>query len=172
MVSEIAGALAAQNVQLGAGSIEEGIVEYSIKTSGEYDSVAAIANTVVAQVNGADIRLGDRGDAVLDYAEEGSAAYINGEPGVYLSIIKQSGTNTVQVAEQVYQRLDGIRKILPQGLSLDIIQDETTQIRAMILELVPCPYHDHHDDPGGAYPRLRHDRRFVHRGAGGRYEIP
>ncbi|MHB9292527.1 putative hydrophobic/amphiphilic exporter-1 (mainly G- bacteria), HAE1 family [Hollandina sp. SP2] len=135
-ISEIAGTLAEQNLQLGAGSIEAGIVEYSIKTSGEYDSVAAIANTVVAQVNGADIRLGDMGETALDYAEERSAAYINGEPGVYLSIMKQSGANTVRVADQVYQRLDAIRKTLPQGLSLDIIQDETTQIRAMILELV------------------------------------
>jgi ATP-dependent Clp endopeptidase proteolytic subunit ClpP len=49
-ISEIAGVLAAQNLHLGAGSIEEGPVEYSIKTSGEYDSVASIANTVVAQL--------------------------------------------------------------------------------------------------------------------------
>ena len=135
-VSEIAGALAAQNLQLGAGSIEEGLVEYSIKTSGEYDSVAGIANAVVAQVNGADIRLGDIGEAALDYAEERSAAYINGEPGVYLSVMKQSGANTVRVADQVYRRLETLRKTLPQAISLDIIQDETTQIRAMILELV------------------------------------
>ncbi|MDR0685661.1 MAG: efflux RND transporter permease subunit [Spirochaetaceae bacterium] len=135
-ISEIAGKLAAQNIQLGAGSIEEGLVEYSIKTSGEYDSVAAISNTVVAQMNGADIRLGDIGDVAMDYAEERSAAYINGEPGVYLSIMKQSGANTVQVADHVYRRLETLRKTLPQGVSLDIIQDDTTQIRAMILELV------------------------------------
>ena len=135
-ISEIAGMLAAQNVQLGAGFIEEGLVEYSIKTAGEYDSVADIANTVVAQINGADIRLGDIGDAALDYAEERSAAYINGEPGVYLSIMKQSGANTVRVADTVYRRLDAIQKNLPQGITLNIIQDETTQIRAMILELV------------------------------------
>ncbi|MFP3090742.1 efflux RND transporter permease subunit [Treponema sp. TIM-1] len=135
-ISEIAGVLAAQNTQLGAGSIEEGLVEYSIKTSGEYDSVAAIANTVVAQVIGTDIRLGDIGEVTLDYAEEQSAAYINGEPGVYLSIMKQSGANTVRVADSVYQRLEVMRKTLPGGISLDIIQDETTQTRAMILELV------------------------------------
>jgi HAE1 family hydrophobic/amphiphilic exporter-1 len=135
-ISEIAGALASQNIQLGAGFIEEGLVEYSIKTSGEYDSVAAIANTVVARINGADIRLGDIGDAALDYAEERSAVYINGEPGVYLSILKQSGANTVRLANQAYRRLETIRKTLPRGIDLDIIQDDTTEIRGMIQELV------------------------------------
>jgi HAE1 family hydrophobic/amphiphilic exporter-1 len=135
-ISEIAGALAVQNLQLGAGFIEEGLVEYSIKTSGEYDSVTAIAQTVVTQVNGADIRLGDIGSVALDYAEERSAAYINGEPGVYLSIMKQSGANTIRAADQIYRRLDSIERTLPQGIGLDIIQDSTTEIRAMISELV------------------------------------
>jgi HAE1 family hydrophobic/amphiphilic exporter-1 len=135
-ITEIAGSMAAQNLQLGAGSIEEGLVNYSIKTSGEYDSVAAIADAVVAQVNGADIRLGDIGDVALDYAEERSAVYVNGEPGVYLSVMKQSGANTVRVADQVYRRLNVIRGNLPRGVELNIIEDETTEIRAMISELI------------------------------------
>jgi HAE1 family hydrophobic/amphiphilic exporter-1 len=135
-ISEIAGALAAQNLQLGAGSIEEGLVEYSIKTSGEYDSVAAIANTVVARINSADIRLIDIGDVALDYTEERSGVYINGEPGVYLSIMKQSGANTIRIADQVYRRLETIRRTLPQGIDLAIIEDETTEIRGMVGELV------------------------------------
>jgi HAE1 family hydrophobic/amphiphilic exporter-1 len=135
-ISEIAAALAMQNAQLGAGFIEEGLVEYSVKTSGEFNSLAAIANTVVARINGADIRLCDFGEVVMDYAEEKSAVYINGEPGVYLSVWKQSGANTVQVADRVYRRLLAMRKNLPRGIGLDIIQDDTTFIRAMIQELV------------------------------------
>jgi HAE1 family hydrophobic/amphiphilic exporter-1 len=135
-ISEIAGSLAAQNAQLGAGYIEEGFIEYSMKTSGEYGSVADIANTVVTRVNGADIRLADIGNVAMAYAEERSAAYINGEPGVYLSIMKQSGANTVQVADKIYSRLETLKKTLPRGISLEIIQDDTTQIRAMISELV------------------------------------
>jgi HAE1 family hydrophobic/amphiphilic exporter-1 len=135
-ISEIAGVLASQNLQLGAGFIEEGLVEYSIITSGEYDSVFAVANTVITKTDGADIRLGDIGEVVFDYAEERSAAYINGEPGVYLSIMKQGGSNTVNVADLAYRRLEVIQKTLPQGIELNIIQDSTTQTRAMIQELV------------------------------------
>jgi HAE1 family hydrophobic/amphiphilic exporter-1 len=135
-ITEIARGLSAQNTRSGAGYIEDGPVEYSIKTSGEYANVADIANTVIAQAGGADIRLADLGETVLDFEEERQAAYINGEPGVYLSVMKQSGANTVRVADHIYRRLDLIRKTLPAGVSLAIIQDSTTQTRAMINELI------------------------------------
>jgi HAE1 family hydrophobic/amphiphilic exporter-1 len=132
---EIAGSLAAQNLQLGAGIIEEGLVEYSVKTSGEYASLADIAAAVVAQSGGADIRLEDIGEVGMGFRDERSAAYIGGEPGVYLSIMKQRGANTIAVASAVYGRLGELTAALPRDLSLEIIEDSTAQIRAMIAEL-------------------------------------
>jgi HAE1 family hydrophobic/amphiphilic exporter-1 len=135
-VSEIAGRLAVQNTELGAGSIEEGLVEYTIKTSGEYSSITDIAHTVVTQINGVDIRLGDIGEVTMGFAEERAAAYINGESGMYLAIMKQSGANTVTVADQIYARLEKLKTALPADIELAVIQDSTTQIRDMIAELV------------------------------------
>ena len=135
-IHEIAANLAAQNSELGAGYIEDGLVEYSIKTSGEYSSLADIANTVVLQTGGADIRLVDIGDVAFDFAEERSGVYVNGDPGVYVSIMKQSGANTVTVADRVYKQLEALRKTLPGDISLDITEDSTTQTRAMVSELV------------------------------------
>jgi HAE1 family hydrophobic/amphiphilic exporter-1 len=134
-VSEIQAILAAQNRELGAGSIVDGLVEYSLKTAGEYASLADIANTVVAR-RGADIRLQDVGEVRMGFAEENSSAYINGEPGVYLSVMKQSGANTVNVADNVYRKMAELRNTLPSGISLDVIEDSSLQIRDMINELV------------------------------------
>jgi HAE1 family hydrophobic/amphiphilic exporter-1 len=135
-INEIAQALGRQNLQLGAGAIEDGLVEYSVKTAGEYASLADIANTVVAQSGGADIRLQDIGELRFDFAEETSSVYINGEPGVYLAIMKQSGANTVSVADKVYRRLDSIGKTLPRGVRLEVIEDSSLAVRDMIAELL------------------------------------
>jgi HAE1 family hydrophobic/amphiphilic exporter-1 len=135
-INEIARSLAIQNMELGAGFIEEGIIEYSIKTTGEYSSLAEIANTVVLQTSGADIRLQDIGEVSFDYQDERSAVYINGKPGVYISIIKQSGVNTVKVADQIYQSFDYLTQTLPKNITLEITQDSTLQTRAMINELI------------------------------------
>jgi HAE1 family hydrophobic/amphiphilic exporter-1 len=135
-ISEIAGILAVQNMELGAGRIAESNIDYSIRTTGEYDSLADIANTVVAQVNGADIRLQDIGTVVLDFQDETATVYVNGVPGVYVSVMKQSGANSVAVADQIYKRIEQIKALLPPDITLEVIQDDTTQTRAMIRELV------------------------------------
>ncbi|MDR2071546.1 MAG: efflux RND transporter permease subunit, partial [Treponema sp.] len=135
-ITGIAGTLAAQNIELGAGSVVEGSKNYSVRTTGEYKTVADIAETVIAKRNGVDIRLLDIASVSLGYPDESSTVYINGESGVYVGVTKQSGTNSAAVADKVYEKLEEIQKLLPQDVSLEITQDDTTQIRDMISELV------------------------------------
>ena len=135
-INEIARTLAVQNIDLGAGFIEEGLVEYTIKTSGEFASLAEIANTVVLQTGGADIRLHDIGEVFFDYENERSSVFVNGEPGVYISIMKQMGANTIQVADQIYRQLEIVQRTLPPNISLEIVRDDTVQTRNMLNELI------------------------------------
>jgi HAE1 family hydrophobic/amphiphilic exporter-1 len=135
-ITGIAGTLAGQNIEMGAGSIVEGSKNYSVRTTGEYKTLPDIAETVIAKRNGADIRLLDIASVTLDYPDETSTVYINGESGVYVGVTKQSGANSAAVADRVYGKLEEIQKLLPQDVSLEITQDDTTQIRDMINELV------------------------------------
>jgi HAE1 family hydrophobic/amphiphilic exporter-1 len=135
-ITGITGTLAAQNVEMGAGFIADGSKNYSVKTTGEYKTLADIAETVIAKRNGVDIRLLDIAEIGFGYPDETSTVYINGESGVYVGVTKQSGTNSVAVANGVYTKLKEIEKLLPQDISLEISQDNTAQIRDMINELV------------------------------------
>ncbi|GHV91298.1 multidrug ABC transporter [Spirochaetia bacterium] len=139
-ISEIAGALAQQNMELGAGSITDGggvnALNYAIRTSGEFASLSDIAETVVTQVNSADIRLTDIGEVSFSFEDETSCVYINGEKGVYVSVMKQSGANSVAVADLVSARLEHIKPLLPPGVTLEITDDNTVQTRIMLNELV------------------------------------
>ncbi|QQO09868.1 efflux RND transporter permease subunit [Breznakiella homolactica] len=135
-ITGISKSLASQNIELGAGSIIDGSTNYSIRTTGEYTSVQDIGETVVAKLNGADIRLQDIGTVSMGYKDETSTVYINGESGVYVSVTKQSGTNAVAIADMVYEKLDEIKALLPGDITLEITQDDTVQTRSMINELV------------------------------------
>jgi HAE1 family hydrophobic/amphiphilic exporter-1 len=135
-ITTLASSLARQNLELGAGSVIDGTRNYSIRTTGEYTSLQDIAETVVTRRNGADIRLQDVGEVSFGYPNETSTVYINGQVGVYLGITKQSGANSVVVADRVYQRLEELKDGLPEDLSLTVTQDSTTMIRDMINELV------------------------------------
>lgn len=135
-ITGIASTLASQNIELGAGSITDGAKNYSIRTTGEFASLRDIENVVVARRNGADILLSDLGAVSLTYPEETSTVFINGEPGVYTSVTKASGTNSVAVANGVYAKIDEVQRLLPVDVTLEITQDNTTQIRGMIDELM------------------------------------
>ncbi|GHV85976.1 multidrug ABC transporter [Spirochaetia bacterium] len=135
-ITGIAGTLAGQNLELGAGSITDAGRSYQLRTSGEYASVEAIGNTVVALAGGAAIRLNDLGTVSMGYRDEEASVFINGEEGVYISITKQSGANSVAIADQVYERIVEIEALLPPGVSIKIIEDGTGMIRDMLNEVM------------------------------------
>lgn len=136
----VAASLSGQNVELSGGVVTEGSRNYLVRTTGEYQSVAQIADTVVADKDGYGVRLQDLGRVFEGYADETSAVYINGEPGVYVSLTKQSGSNTVLAADGVYAKLEEIRELLPPDVTLQIISDDTKMIRGTITNLVSSAY--------------------------------
>lgn len=139
-ISAVAQSLASQNLELGAGSIEEEGRSYNVRTMGGFTNIEDIANAQVASRGGYSVRLKDLGSVELGLSEQTSAVYINGEPGVYVQVQKQSGTNSVQVADQIYTRLDDIHQSLPADVNLLIISDSTEQIRATINTLVESAF--------------------------------
>lgn len=131
-IMSVSSALSRQNLDLSGGKITEGSINYNIRTTGEYASIDEINNAVISSVGGRTIRLSDVGTARLSSDDQSSIVYINGEPGVYISVTKQSGSNSVTVADNVYAKIDQLRNTLPGDITLDIIQDDTTVIRDTI----------------------------------------
>lgn len=131
-ISEVYSALARQNLELGGGKITEGFYDYTIRTTGEFASVDDINSTVITTRNGYIVRLSDLGHARMGYQDKNNEVLINGQPGVYVSVTKQSGKNSVAVANAVYKKLDEIQEILPGDMSMKIVWDTTDSIRDTI----------------------------------------
>lgn len=135
-VSSVSSALSKQNLELGGGKMNEGRKDYVVRTTGEFNSIEEINNTVIKTINGYDVKLSDIGKAFMGYEDASSVVYINGEPGVYVSVTKQSGSNSVTVANNVYEKIAQLEEILPSDISLQIIRDDTDSIRETISTLV------------------------------------
>ncbi|OQY31972.1 MAG: acriflavin resistance protein [Spirochaetaceae bacterium 4572_59] len=132
-ITGIAGMLATQNLQIGAGSVEEGSKKYLVRTGGEYKSLKEIENAVVSyKVSGGtskEIRLRDIAKVYEGFKDASSTVYINGEPGVYISIQKQSGVNSIETADNVLAKLEQINRNLPPDMSVSVINNTTEMIR-------------------------------------------
>lgn len=139
-MTSVYSALAKQNLELGGGKITEGIRDYTIRTTGEFSNIDEVNNTVITTLNNYVVKLSDIGTAYLGYKDRTSEVYINGEPGIYVGVTKQSGKNTVTVANEIYKKLDEIRNILPGDISLEIIMDQSDSIRDTINTLLSSAY--------------------------------
>ena len=135
-LTQVASSLARQNIEIGGGQITEGSRDYSVRTIGEYKSIDEINNTVVTTKNGYDVKLIDLGHAFLGYKDASSEVYINGEPGVYVSVTKQSGENSVNVANGVYKKMEALKETLPSDITMEIVRDDTDSIRDTLSTLL------------------------------------
>ncbi len=126
---DVENSLVAQNLEAPGGQVDQGDRKITLQINGRVRIPSQFNDIVIAQRNGAFIRVSDVG-VVHDGMEEAStAADVNGQPTVLLSIRKQSGLNTVATVDAVRSRLADIEQSLPPGYKLRIVADQSTFIR-------------------------------------------
>ena len=109
-LTEIISKIAYQNIDVSAGTITKGNIDLLVQTSGEYKSVEDVKNTVVAYKGGKTIILDDVAHVYDGYKDKETIVRYNGKECVRLSVSKQSGSNSVQVADRVLAKLPQIEK--------------------------------------------------------------
>jgi len=109
------------NVNLPAGSIDRGNYEVTIRTPGEYHSLDELRGTIIAEREGSPVPLSEVAKVDDTWEKVTRIVRVNGEPGVRLSVNKQSGTNTVEVARGVLEEMERINRDLPQIKLIPII---------------------------------------------------
>ena len=131
-VNDVARALQSQNADIPGGRMDQGAESVTLRTRGRIASIDGFGDVVLREVDGHPVRLRDVARVEDGMAEPRTQASVNGEATVLLQIRKQSGTNTVQVANNVKQRLADLTAILPAGYQLRIVRDEAQFIEASI----------------------------------------
>ncbi|MFQ5902718.1 MAG: efflux RND transporter permease subunit, partial [Candidatus Binatia bacterium] len=119
------------NVNVPAGTIERGNYEVMIRTPGEYTTLDEVGNTVIAIREGVPIQLKDIASVEDSWQKITRVVRVNGKPGIRLSVNKQSGKNTVEVAKGVLREIERINRDIPQ-ISLTPIIDTSDYIQRSI----------------------------------------
>jgi len=120
-LNDVLDRIRAGNVNLPAGSINRGNFEVTIRTPGEYQSLGQLRNTIIAERAGSPVQLSEVAEVSDSWQKVTRIVRVNGEPGVRLSVNKQSGTNTVEVARGVHEELERLRRDIPQVKLVPII---------------------------------------------------
>ncbi len=102
------------NVNIPAGNIEKGNFEITVRTPGEYTDLKQLEDTVIATRQGVPIQLREIAAIEDSWRKVTRIVRVNGQPGVRLSVNKQSGKNTVEVARGALKELESINRDIPQ----------------------------------------------------------
>jgi len=131
-VVDVQRAIGMQNLTTPGGRVDTGPGELTVRIHGRVTDPAQIGDLVVRQEAGHSIRVRDVGDVIDGQEDYDTAAALDGEPTVVLALRKQSGSNTVTIADKVKERLADLRKALPAGYSVELVRDESGVIKTSV----------------------------------------
>src|SRR5215203_3951117 len=133
--ADVQGALLRENVELPSGKIQGNATELTVRTFGRLNTEEEFENISVKNINGADIHISDVADVVLGPENEETSFRESGIPMIAMAIIPQPGSNYVSISNEFYQRLEQMKKDVPEDIKLNIAMDQTRFIKKSISEV-------------------------------------
>ncbi len=137
---DVRNAIQRENVELPAGSVEGNTTELTIRALGLMTTPAEFNNLIIRQSGDQLVRVKDIGRAELGPEDLRGIMKMNGVPMVATVIIPQPGANHIDIVDNVYERLDYIKKDLPDDVVVEIGFDNTKYIRSSIDEVLTTIY--------------------------------
>ena len=137
---DVKNAVDKENVELPSGSIEGNTMELSIRTLGLMHTADEFNNLIIKEDNNRIIRFSDIGRAELEARDLKSYMKMNGVPMIGVVVIPQPGANHIDIADEVYRRMETMKKDLPEDVTYKYSFDNTKFIRASINEVKSTVY--------------------------------
>ena len=134
-IIKVRDAVARQNSDIPGGRVDEGRRELVLRTLGRFPDPKLFNDLVVATIGSVPVRIRDIGYAEDGHKEQRSSAKYDGRPAVGLEVRRQSGANTIEMIHAVKAKLERVRQLLPPGVRLDIVQDQSRYIEAAFHEV-------------------------------------
>jgi hydrophobic/amphiphilic exporter-1 (mainly G- bacteria), HAE1 family len=134
-IEQIGNVVAAENLNLPSGNIKMGTLDYQLRVQGEFTASSVIENIIVGNTAGKPVYIRDVAivrDSIKDLSLDEK---INGENGLRMFVMKQSGANTMKVAREVRSNIEVLKKELPPDVTINMIMDTSNFIKGSINNL-------------------------------------
>ena len=132
---DIEAALKRENIDLPTGRIEGDKTELTIRTDSRLVTPEEFNNMIIKSEGGRQIRFKDLGFAELGSEDDRTNFRGNGAKGLLLSIQPQPNANEIEIADEIYRRLDAMKDEVPADIEIRVANDYTKPIRKSIEEV-------------------------------------
>jgi len=128
-INEVSNAIQTGNVNLPTGILYSRFRSFTVNALGQLMDAKDYLPLIIAYRNGAPVRLQDVGTAINSVEDTHLAGWYTDTRGIILAIMRQPGTNTVQVVDSIKDLLPTFRKQIPSSVNLNILYDRSLSIR-------------------------------------------
>lgn len=132
---DIESAISSENVTLSGGELVKNNFRRSVRVKGEFESVEELKDLIVKAENQRAIYLRDVAEVSFGYEERTSIARVDGLPVISLDVVKRSGTNLLEAADEIKIILEEARNYLPEDISLTTFNDQSINTRTQVSNL-------------------------------------
>jgi len=129
-VAQVSERLAAENVNLSGGRLEQGTQRFLVRTVNEFESLDDMANAVVAVRDGRTVLLRDVATVQRGHRDRDAVTRLDGRESIELAVYREGDANTVQLADRIRARLEVLRASLPAETRLEVVHDQSKFIAA------------------------------------------
>jgi CzcA family heavy metal efflux pump len=133
---DVSNAINAQNLTLPTGTAKIGKSEFIVDINGSPDTVAAMNDVPIKQVNGAMVYIRDVAHVRDGFAVQTNVVRQNGNPSALLTILKNGGASTLDIVNQIKALVPGMRAAAPAGMEMTELFDQSIFVRAAISGVV------------------------------------
>ena len=134
-LAQVEAAIRGENATVPGGAVDVGLRKYNLKTSGGYDSLDEIAETVVASRGGRVVKLRDVAEVGWDTAEESYVGRFKGERAVFVTASAKDRVNVFEVRDAIYAQVDTFEAGLPEGVRLERGFDQSRNVAHRLTRL-------------------------------------
>ncbi len=127
-LNRILGAIQSSNMNIPGGTIDAGIKRFSIQTSGSYESIKEIENTVIHSEGTKIVYLKDVAAVYPAYEDNNYFARYNGKKAVFVTATQKEGTNIFDIMDQLKPALSEFEKKLPTQVNLEYVYDQSESV--------------------------------------------
>lgn len=130
-ISSIGQQLGADNIAIPGGDLDNGSQKLAVRTDGEYSSIDDVKNALISLPAGGTVRLSQIADVSMQPKDQDAISKVDGEECIILSVNKQSGSNTAQIAELAKAEFDSLLKS-NDSLQWNIVMDQSDYINMTV----------------------------------------
>ena len=134
-INDIRVALDRENIELPGGKIRGNTTQLIVKTFGKLTTETDFNDLILREDNNGVVRYKDVGFAELGPDNDEQSSRKNNVPSVNMGVVAQPGSNQIEITDEIYKRIDEIKKDMPPDILLEVGYDRTTFVRNAIREV-------------------------------------